>query len=133
MLPAGAGGDRLTRASGIGGNPAGRETTAAAPEGGRVEKKAEEGGVPPSWVGRLRLGEVELADGRVLGARFADQLAERHAAAVADAGAVHRVVLAEEVALHVADGSSSAVSTWESAFTWRPKGMVSVEHTFFVA
>ena len=30
-------------------------------------------------------------------------------------------------------GSSSAVSTWESAFTWRPKGMVSVEHTFFVA
>ena len=54
----------------------GRETTAAAPEDGRIEKKAEEGGVPPSWVGRSRLGEVELADGRVLGASFADQLAE---------------------------------------------------------
>ena len=47
----------------------------------------------------LWLFELKLADDGILGKGFAHQLAESHAAAVADAGEVHRIVVAEEVAL----------------------------------
>ena len=55
----------------------------------------------------LWLFELKLADDGILGKGFAHQLAESHAAAVADAGEVHRIVVAEEVALNVANGIQS--------------------------
>ena len=53
---------------------------------------------------RSRLLEIKLADDRILGNGLADQFAESDAAAVADAGDVHLVIVAEEIALNVADG-----------------------------
>lgn len=53
---------------------------------------------------RSRLLEIKLADDRILSDGLADKLAESDTAAVADAGEVHRVIVAEEIALNVADG-----------------------------
>ena len=72
--------------------------------GGRGAWRACEWLALGGQLSRSRLLEIKLADDRILSDGLADKIAESDAAAVADAGEVHRVIVAEEIALNVADG-----------------------------
>ena len=80
------------------------DKTKSAPGGRGAWRACEWLALGGRQVPRSRLLEIKLADDRILGNGLADQFAESDAAAVADAGEVHRVIVAEEIALNVADG-----------------------------